>query len=82
MVNTRRGDKPFFFAFLSFLGFEDPPNHWTRRMEHPINHLNPKRLHRTGGEGALLFLEQTLGLSTTEWVKQSTMLVGWHVFSG
>jgi len=40
------------------------------------------RLSRTRAQGAFLFLEQTLGESPDKWVEQSTMLVGWHVFSG
>ena len=54
-----------FSFFLSFFICEDPirsPDEVDG--ERPINHLGPKRLYRTGGEGVFLLLEQTLGDST------------------
>jgi len=50
--------------------------------QHSINNVGPKKLLQAGGHVAFLLLEQTLGESPDKWVKQSTLFVGWHVFSG
>jgi len=54
-----------FLSFFLSLGWKTQANHWTKQMfsEHPINHLGPEKLSQTGGQGAFLFLEQTLGES-------------------
>jgi len=50
-----------FSFFLSFFGSEDPSQFLGEADgEHPINHLGPKKLLRTRGQGASLFLEQTM----------------------
>ena len=48
---------------------------------HPINRLGPKKLSRTGRQGAYMNLEPTLRVPY-KWVQQFTMLVGWHSSSG
>jgi len=58
LVYSHTASNPF---FLSFFGFEDPsPSLDSADVEHPINHLGPKEVLWTGGQGAFLFLEQTL----------------------
>jgi len=57
----------FLYLFLSFfLSWVSKTRPITRLADgaHLINHLGPKRLHQTGGEGAVAFLEETLYLST------------------
>jgi len=49
-----------------------PSGWWT-----PINHLGPKRLYLTWGQGALLFLKQTLGESIFFLAFKSTLLVSY-----
>jgi len=52
------------FFFLSFFGLEDPSQSLDQADgEKPFSHLGPKKLPRTRGQGAFLFLEQTLGES-------------------
>jgi len=55
--------------FFSFFGLEDPSQSLDKADGwHPINHLGLKKLSWTGGQGAFLFLEQTLGGSPYKWV--------------
>ena len=49
--------------------------------EHPISHLGPKNLSRTGGPEHYLVYGRPNQIPN-KWVKQITMLVGWHVSSG
>jgi len=67
MANTRLGTSKgppsegpknhslsFFLSWVS----KTQPNHWTKRMVNirlTVDHLGPKRLHRTGREGAFSF---------------------------
>jgi len=50
-TKLKLGDYLFFLS-----GLEDP----IQSLVHPINYLTPKKLSRTGGQGAYLYLEKTL----------------------
>ena len=69
------------FCLFCFI-FENPTQSLDQADgKHPISHWGPKSLSRTGGLDHYLIYGRPNQIPDY-WVKQITMLVGWHVSSG